>query len=78
MIKQASGLNRLVQSIGYCLLPMAQAFFIMFMITLLYCVLAVHLYRQRSPEYFSDLSTALLSMHQVVMALLPALRAPES
>ena len=40
---------------------------ILFVITLLYCVLGVHLFSHRSPEYFKDLSTALFSLHQVVM-----------
>ena len=67
MIKKLASLVRLVQSIGSCLLPMGQAFMILFVITLLYCVLGVHLFSHRSPEYFKDLSTALFSLHQVVM-----------
>ena len=66
MIQQLAGLNRLVQSIGFCIKPMSQAFGIMFVVTLLYCVFAVHFFKERVPEYFADLSTALLSLHQVV------------
>ena len=66
MIKKLASLWRLVQSIGSCLLPMAQAFFILFVITLLYSVLGVHLFSHRNPEFFRDLSTALFTLHQVV------------
>lgn len=39
---------------------------LLFVTTLVYCVLTVHLFSARSPDYFRDLSTALLSLHQVV------------
>ena len=47
-----------------------QAFLIMFVITLIYCVLAVHLFKEKNPEFFGSLSAALLSLHQVVIGSL--------
>jgi hypothetical protein len=47
----------------------------MFVITLIYCVLAVHLFGLRNPEYFGNLSAALLSLHQVVIGVSACMRA---
>jgi len=66
IISKLAGLNRLVESIAFCIKPMSEAFFIMFVVTLVYCVFAVHFFGTKNPEYFANLSTALLSLHQVV------------
>ena len=47
----------------------------MFVITLIYCVLAVHLFGRRNPEFFGNLSAALLSLHQVVIGVSARMRA---
>ena len=59
-------LNRLVTSIGFCLVPMMQAYGILLVVTLVYAVLGVHLFGKQAPEYFADLSTALMTLHQAV------------
>lgn len=59
-------LNRLVTSIGFCLVPMMQAYGILLVVTLVYAVLGVHLFGQQVPEYFADLKTALMTLHQAV------------
>jgi len=59
-------LNRLVTSIGFCLVPMMQAYGILLVVTLVYAVLGVHLFGNQVPEYFADLQTALMTLHQAV------------
>ena len=60
-------LNRIVQAIGGCLIPMINAFCILLVVTTIYAVLGTSLFRERSPEFFLDFSTALFTMIQVVM-----------
>jgi hypothetical protein len=64
-IKELAALNRLVNSIGFCVIPMSMAFMILLMVTLVYSIIAVHFFGQRSPMYFVDLKTALLSMMRI-------------
>lgn len=60
-------LNRIVQAIGGCFIPMINAFCILLVVTTIYAVLGTQLFRERSPEFFLDFTTALFTMIQVVM-----------
>ena len=64
-IKGLATLNRLVSSIGYCIVPMSMASCILLVVTLIHTVLAVSFFGEAAPQYFSDLKTALLAMTRV-------------
>jgi hypothetical protein len=64
-IKHLAALNRLVNSIGFCVIPMSMAFMILLVVTLVYSILGVYLFGARSPVYFNDLKSALLAMMRV-------------
>ena len=56
-IHHLAPLNRLVSSIGHCLIPMGMAFLILLLVQLVYSVLGVYLFKDSDPEYFGDLKT---------------------
>jgi len=60
-------LNRLVQAIGHCIIPMLNALLILLVFTIMYAVVATKLFRDRRPEFFGDFSASLFTMFQIVM-----------
>ena len=59
-------MHRIVHSLGYCVYPMANAFFLLLLLTTIYAVLGVHLIGPRNQEFFGDFQHALFSLFQVV------------
>jgi len=66
LFKGFRAMDRMVTSVGFCLVPMMNAFFLLFIITIIYAVMGVTLLKDTSPQYFKNFQTALFSLFQVV------------
>ena len=57
-------MHKIVSAIGFSVLPLLNAFFILFLVTIVFAMLATHLFRSRSP-FFASLESSLFTMFQV-------------
>ena len=65
LFKNFYSLNRIVLAIGECIVPMFNAFFILFIVTSMYATLGTHLFGKSKPDFFGNFATSLFSMIQV-------------
>ena len=66
LFKRFKSLNKIIKAISTSLLPVANSLFILLIFTAIYAVLATHLFRDRSSEFFGNFSASFFTMIQVV------------
>jgi voltage-gated sodium channel len=61
------GLNKLCRALGFALVPMCNAFFLLLIATSVYAVFGTHYFGERSPYYFGNFVTSMFTLFQVFM-----------
>jgi hypothetical protein len=67
LFRYFGALTRMYTSIGFCIVPLANAMLILLMVTIFTSVLGFSLFAEKYPDYFRDLDTSMFTMFQVVM-----------
>ena len=60
------GLQKLVSAISAALIPVCNAFLMLFIIIAVYAVLGTNFFRKRNPDYFGQFSVSLYTMFQIL------------
>ena len=66
LFRRLKDANRIVTALLYGVIPVTNAFIILFVVTAIYAVLGTHIFGVQSPEYFGTFLTSLFTMMQVV------------
>jgi voltage-gated sodium channel len=65
LFTKLKGLNKLCRALGFALVPMCNAFFLLLIATSVYAVFGTHYFGQRSPTHFSNFFTSVFTLFQV-------------
>jgi voltage-gated sodium channel len=66
LFKTLKELNRLITSVSKAVLPVCNAFLILFIIAAIYAILGTNFFGEQSPEFFLNFKTSLFTMFQVL------------
>lgn len=66
VFKRIDSMRLMLTAISAAVVPVTSAFFLMFLFTSIYAVLAVDLYKSRSPQYFGKFSSSFFTMFQML------------
>ena len=66
LFKSLKDLNRLITAVSKSVVPVCNAFFILFIIAAIYAILGTNFFGTQSPEYFLNFKTSLFTMFQVL------------
>ena len=65
-MKELSAMQRMVTCLSYCVIPMANAFVLLLILTIIYAVLGAQLFQHKAPEFFGDFEASLFTLFQVL------------
>ena len=71
LFKALKDLNRLITAVSKSVVPVCNAFFLLFMIAAIYAILGTNFFGDQAPEYFFNFKTSLFTMFQVVARRIP-------
>jgi hypothetical protein len=74
LFKTLKSLNRLITAVSKAVVPVCNAFLILFIIAAIYAILGTSFFGELSPEYFLNFKTSLFTMFQVLLSLLQDLQ----
>jgi len=66
LFKTLKELNRLITSVSKAVVPVCNAFLILFIIAAIYAILGTNFFGEQSPEFFLNFKTSLFTMFQVL------------
>jgi hypothetical protein len=66
LFKALKDLNRLITAVSKSVVPVCNAFFLLFMIAAIYAILGTNFFGDQAPEYFFNFKTSLFTMFQVL------------
>ena len=66
LFKTLKDLNRLITSVSKAVVPVCNAFLILFIIAAIYAILGTNFFSEQSPEFFLNFKTSLFTMFQVL------------
>ena len=75
LFKTLRSLNRLITAVSKAVVPVSNAFFLLFIIAAIYAILGTNFFGNCkdtpvcAPEYFSDFATSLFTMFQVLLII---------
>jgi hypothetical protein len=66
LFKTLKSLNRLITAVSKAVVPVCNAFLILFIIAAIYAILGTNFFGEQSPEFFLNFKTSLFTMFQVL------------
>ena len=76
LFKALKDLNRLITAVSKSVVPVCNAFFLLFIIAAIYAILGTNFFGDQAPEYFFNFKTSLFTMFQVLAPKPLARRTP--
>jgi len=70
LFKALKDLNRLITAVSKSVVPVCNAFFLLFIIAAIYAILGTNFFGDQAPEYFFNFKTSLFTMFQVCFFVL--------
>jgi len=71
LFKALKDLNRLITAVSKSVVPVCNAFFLLFIIAAIYAILGTNFFGDQAPEYFLNFKTSLFTMFQVLARRIP-------